>query len=457
MLVRVIAKNFLSFGDPVEFNLLPSSRQVKHRHHIYELDDFNYLKLSAIYGANGAGKSNLSKVLSTIQRFIKTGKVDESFYGNKNKFVSETETQAFAIEIIHENTPFLYGLEILDKEIISEELYISSLGKGANKTILKRRKEGKNYKLFLHEEFYENEEKRALLTTLEKNLLKKNISALKTILDLENENFEEISLFVNYFERYLSIILPHSEAVGLPLRLESESEFKEYVIQMMKSFGIGISDVETKTISMLEIAAFIDNDNLNKVKRIIQDFKENDSENIVMQMRGPDARKILFVKEQDEIVIKKLYFKHDGKGKQPKIFSLNEESDGTLRLLDYMPLFYDIIQNKKVYFVDEIERSIHPLLIKQLLEKFAKDKSTQGQLIFTTHETNLLDQDILRTDEIWFIEKDLKGSSKMYPLSDFKEHHSKNIQKGYLNGRYGAIPFLGNLQDLNWNAYAVAE
>lgn len=457
MIIRFIAKNFCSFGEPIEFNLLPSSRQMKHLHHIYELDDFKFLKMSAIYGANGAGKSNLSKVLLAIQKFITTGKVEKFLYGNRNKFVDNEETQAFVIEIIHDETPFLYGFELLNKEIVSEELYISSLGKGENKTLLKRSITGGKNKLELHKEFYETEDNRALLTILEQNLLKKNTSALKTLLELENEKFSGISFFVNYFERCLNIIHPDSKPKGLALRLESEAEFKNYVIRMMRSFGIGISNIETETVSLIEIAEIVDSENIDTIKALIQDFKENDRKNTVMQIRGPHTEEILFVKEDNEVVIKKLSFRHESKGQEGRLFTINEESDGTVRLLDYMPLFYDVVQNKKVYFVDEIERSIHPLLIKQLLEKFAKDDKTQGQLIFTTHETNLLDQDILRTDEIWFIEKDLRGSSKMYPLSDFKEHHSKNIRKGYLNGRYGAIPFLGNLQDLNWNIYAVAQ
>lgn len=132
---------------------------------------------------------------------------------------------------------------------------------------------------------------------------------------------------------------------------------------------------------------------------------------------------------------------------------MQEESDGTVRLLDLVPAFRDLVQKKKVYFIDEIERSLHPLLIKNLIKKFSEDKDTKGQLIFTTHESNLLDQDIFRQDEIWFAEKDNTGSTDLYSLSSFKEHKTIDIQKGYLSGRYGSIPFLGNLQDLNWHNY----
>ncbi|TAE35352.1 MAG: ATP-binding protein, partial [Sphingobacteriales bacterium] len=81
----------------------------------------------------------------------------------------------------------------------------------------------------------------------------------------------------------------------------------------------------------------------------------------------------------------------------------------------------------------------------------------KGQLIFTTHESNLLDQDILRTDEIWFTQKDIDGATKLFSLSDYKVHNTIDIENGYLNGRYGGIPFLSNLEDLNWHKYADAN
>ncbi len=129
------------------------------------------------------------------------------------------------------------------------------------------------------------------------------------------------------------------------------------------------------------------------------------------------------------------------------VFLINQD---TVRLLDFVPAFCDIITINKVFIIDEIERSIHPLLIKELIRKFSHDEKTKGQLIFTTHESNLLDQEIFRQDEIWFVEKDKNGSTDLYSLNDFKEHKTIDIRKGYLNGRYGSIPFLGNLRDLNW-------
>ena len=105
-----------------------------------------------------------------------------------------------------------------------------------------------------------------------------------------------------------------------------------------------------------------------------------------------------------------------------------------------------------MFIIDEIERSLHPSLIKQLVETLLKTEDLKGQLIFTTHESNLLDLTVLRSDEIWFMEKDPQtGASDCYSLTSFKPRVDLDIEKGYLNGRFGAIPFLGNLRNLTLN------
>lgn len=131
-------------------------------------------------------------------------------------------------------------------------------------------------------------------------------------------------------------------------------------------------------------------------------------------------------------------------------FPLQNESDGTRRLIEYMPLLFDIINTDSVYVVDEIERSLHPIMIKDIIRKISESQSAKGQLIFTTHESCLLDQNIFRPDEIWFAQKDVEQATQLYPLSDFNIHKTANIENGYLDGRYGGIPFLSNLKDLHW-------
>ena len=128
------------------------------------------------------------------------------------------------------------------------------------------------------------------------------------------------------------------------------------------------------------------------------------------------------------------------------------ESLGTRVLFKFAPILFDVLRNGKVLIIDEIDRSLHPLLVKYIVSLFVSETNrSNAQLICNTHDTNLLDLDLLRRDEIWFVERDPdSGVSEIYPLTDFSPRQNENIEKGYLLGRYGAIPFIrngGNLWD----------
>jgi hypothetical protein len=128
---------------------------------------------------------------------------------------------------------------------------------------------------------------------------------------------------------------------------------------------------------------------------------------------------------------------------------LGDESDGTKRLLDLLPALHQMRKHGGVYFVDEIDRSMHPILVRGLLDFFLSScANSPGQLIITTHESHLLDLSLLRRDEIWFAEKDREQATHLYSLADFQVRTDLKIQKHYLEGRFGAIPFLGNLGQL---------
>ena len=128
---------------------------------------------------------------------------------------------------------------------------------------------------------------------------------------------------------------------------------------------------------------------------------------------------------------------------------LGDESDGTRRLLNLLPVLRPTAFSGTVFVIDEIDRSLHPILVKEFVEFFLKSSTGEfRQLILTTQESNLLDQDLLRRDEIWFAEKDQAGATRLYSLLDFKVRNDLEIRKHYLQGRFGAIPFLGDMDAL---------
>jgi uncharacterized protein len=161
----------------------------------------------------------------------------------------------------------------------------------------------------------------------------------------------------------------------------------------------------------------------------------------------------LFKKSQNQLVLIRLKINHRNEFGQLTEFSIDEESEGTQRLIDLMPALSMLKDSdEKVIFIDELDRRLHPLLSRRFLE-FCLQSFPEGdrnQLIFTTHDTNLLNLDILRRDEIWFVEKNPQGSSSLYSLAEFKIRPDLKVDKGYLNGRFGAIPFFGDVDKLGW-------
>jgi uncharacterized protein len=274
---------------------------------------------------------------------------------------------------------------------------------------------------------------------------------LKLISNRENEYLRIAKKAYNWFTNTLTIITTDSRPSALAHRIDKDDGFKLYAEDIMGSFNMGITGLvsEKKTLE-----DFFEKDNYNKLDELVK--KLEDSPLKMVGLRTNKGAELIIVKEEDKIFVKQLKIQHTGHNMSVS-FDVEEESEGTIRLLDLTPAFKDVFSKNKVFVIDEIERSIHPSLIKELIRKFSMDDKSKGQLIFTTHESNLLDQDIFRTDEIWFAEKDKNGSTDLYSLSKFKEHKTLDIQKGYLNGRYGSIPFLGNLQDLNWHKYDTTE
>ena len=453
MLVRLVIENLFSFGDRKEFNTIPNKRLKTLDHHKYNINGFDVLKTSSIYGANGSGKSNLIKSLNLFQRLIIKEKIPFKLKDTEFKFNASdgNKKQTFAIEFIQDETPFYYGIELLNDIICTEELYLSGLGTKKDKFIYERKTD--EYEIttikFLND-FEKDEKSQILKSVLLEEFVKPNEPVLKLISNRDNKFLQDVKKAFNWFNDTLQIITPNSRINALAHRIDADKKLKEYAEELMCSFNIGVTSLSPEKKSIEE---FFGEDNSEEIDKWTKRVEESSKKRI--SIRLDRNLEIVIAKEDKKIWIKSLQIEHSGGKNKTAMFDLNEESDGTIRLLDFVPAFQDVILKKKVYIIDEIERSIHPLLIKELVNKFSLDSKTKGQLIFTTHESNLLDQTIFRQDEIWFTEKDRSGSTDLYSLSDFKEHKTIDIRKGYLNGRYGSIPFLGNLRDLNWHHYDI--
>lgn len=453
MLIRFIVKNLFSFKDFTEFNMLPGKFS-RLSHHVFEADTIDLLKLNAIYGANGAGKSNLIHALAILKDFLKDGEMPIELITETFKFDKESNSKDvyLGIEFIKNEIPYYYGLTINQGIIIEEELQISGLNKKEDKTLFNRTEKvgEKSIEVIFSKEVLEDAEAAMFPTFLKNEILKRNKPVLFYMKNRENKVFDPFKSALEWFDKDLELIFPHSRFGGLVLRLDMDKSLHAFAIEIMKSFNTGIQDIHIDTIP---IEDFFGEKDKEEAERITADLRANSGKVIVGRNR---LEEVVYILEHNKPVAKRILFSHSEDNGNMR-FRFSAESDGTRRLMEYLPALFGAVNSCKTYIVDEIERSIHPLLIKELIKKFSHDTETKGQLIFSTHESNLLDQDIFRPDEIWFAEKNKEGATELYALSEFKEHHTIDIRKGYLNGRYGGIPFLGNLKDLNWEQYAEAK
>jgi len=450
MLIRFQVKNLFSFKEETEFNLLPS-RVKRLNHHKYPWGGIEILKLSAIYGANGSGKSNLIRSISLLREMLLDGIIPSALNSQKFTLSSEAlnEPVELAMEFFVDPLIYYYSITINNGIVIDE--YFSSNDRDQKDQLIFHRTFGDNKTLIkFFDEFEEKPENQVLKNVIEKDLIKKEQPLFTLLNSISNQAFIDIKNVFNWLEDSLIIIYPETKVGGMAESIHKGKEFKKFATELMSSFNTGIANLKVEVMNLEE---FFGEDNQNTIDEIKSELKSNPKQMVSLNEQKPNGDEVVVVSENDKIVAKRLLFEHkDDEGKEVE-FKLEEESDGTRRLLEYLPALSRIIYSSRTIIIDEIERSIHPLIVKEIIEKFSKDEATKGQLIFSTHESNLLDQEILRTDEIWFTEKNIHGSTKMYSLSDFSEHNTTDIRKGYLTGRYGAIPFLGNLQDLNWHKF----
>lgn len=451
MLVRFIIDNIYSFGKRTEFNTLPGNLRTLPAHAYTQECGFKILKLSALYGANAAGKSNLVHALALLKEMV-TGNLTAAEV-TRNKFKLEgpedSDEQLMVVEFIQNDVCFLYAIKVINGRIAVEELYLT--GKKGD-TLVYERTTDKDLvsRIKFSAEFEINEKNMLLKEILLDEFVKPDKPILQLLANRENEQLAIVKIAFDWFAHNMGVLFPESKLTTFEHRLETDKAFREFVQEVVTSYHVGISEVSTantqldvffgKTVEGKKIA--------DKLRNAMEQSQAD-----IFRFENPDnnSERFLLVQENNDIWVKVLQLKHQTYSDKGIQFSLSEESDGTVKLLNLLPAIYDVIYNKYVYIIDEIERSIHPSLIKELIRKFSHDEKSKGQLIFTTHESVLLDQSIFRQDEIWFAEKDSGGCTDLYPLSKYKEHKTIDIRKGYLEGRYGGIPFLANLKDLKWH------
>lgn len=442
MLLRFIAQNLASFKNAIEFNSFPSSKTHSHENHKIECGHATVLRLSAIYGANGAGKSNLIECIQLLKGMVESEGLSHFSFSESPAFRFDEECLAspsgMAIEFFSNGNVFYYHIEFNTQKVIVEELFLS--------------KKTKDIKLFarddkgisINADYMVNASSEQFLDALNR-LVRPDMFLLSFLGKYYPKEMPLASSAFGWFTQSLEIFRPDSIAGFVPHLLDKNPDFEKLVnetIPQMKT-GISMLAVKKEVVSEDEIKGSPELQQIAKRAKVQPGMP-------LSKIDSQSGDTVNYVFENNLLYMKTLVSIHQKLDGTEVEMTMGSESDGTRRLIEYMPLFYAVTKQGGVYIVDEIERSMHPILIKDIIQKLSESNTAKGQLVFTTHESGLLDQNIFRPDEIWFAQKDSEQATQLYPLSDYNIHKTANIENGYLNGRYGGIPFLSNLKDLHW-------
>lgn len=448
MLITFKASNFLSFNEEINFSMRAGTARDLKEHVIKgeNRNDVDILKSAIVYGANASGKSNLIKAVEFAKNLIVKGLNDistENKHFRLDKSNIEKPTQ-FEFEFKHKGNMYAYGIVLSLKEQKIKEEWLFKLLKTTDKPIFERKvlSNGKSdieinlnfdKEAEIRFDVYKKDIKDTQLFLTEIN--DKNIDEVRNI-----ESFKDV---FDWFKNELVIIYPTTKFVGLDF-IGNDEEMQTAFCEFLNLFNTGIAKIQS-----------IEDDFESKIPEKIREkiFKDLHQQGQKAAIVGIGENTFSFIKnENGEIKLLKLQTQHTIKNsKEFANFEIKEESDGTQRIMDLIPILVGLSKTQKTYFIDEIDRSLHPELTKKILETFfTNTKNSDSQLIVTTHESSLLDLSFLRRDEIWFVEKDKEGASTIYSLEQFKPRHDKEIRKSYLQGRFGAIPFITNVENLHW-------
>ncbi len=448
MIVSFSVSNFRSFSQEETISLIASNRlSGSHEDHTVPIPESaaKVLRTAVLYGANGAGKSNLFKALRYLQRVVTRPSGRSGGTGRKPFRLdgSHGEPSGFDLQFITAGRLYRFGLTI-DDERVTEE-WLSRVHGGQETSLYERTTDDKGRVSIVLKGLKEAGKKVGALATIGGPQNQSFLATVHATLDPADIG-EELGSVLNWFKTGLHLVGPGEPCSPLRHLLDRDSSFRSFAGTFLKSAGTGVDHLETSRleISNEEIRRLLPDALLSKLLRDLGD--------------GEDAVAVVSLPNGKELTIERkgggrfyrvdVQAAHRSEAGRVVPLELDEESDGTCRLLNLMPALRTQ-GGGSVYFIDEIDRSLHPMLVKEFLKFFLKSRDEgHHQIIVTTHESHLLDQSLLRRDEIWFAEKDQTAATRLYSLLDFKVRNDLEIRKHYLQGRFGAVPFLGNLEDL---------
>jgi uncharacterized protein len=423
MLLRFACSNFKSIKDRQEI-LFTAAKGVKgHEDSLIDVpgSKLKALPVTAIYGPNASGKTSLLEALAFMCDVVLDSHTDwkpgAGIWRRHHRLdtACADEVSGFEVDFVHQDVRYQYGFTCTSERFEKEWLY--AYPKKLKQVWIERGFEKENWfgsALSGEKEFLQR------VTRIDSLAL----SACGVV------NHKQLLSIYAFFRSMIDVIDPDCGPLRT-LTIAGRVNESEFIQKFIQCADVGVSKF------LIEI------DVLGEASSTEETISTNHLENSVKKHQKPDGKKEV----KAEISASFLHYGKDGK---EYTFDPGDESRGTLRWVELAGPAFFALERGRVLAVDEIEASLHPRLCKTLIRLFMDKKTNPhgAQLIFTSHNTGLLSRGILRRDEIWLTEKDTEGASHYYPLSDFKIGDKEDVEELYLDGRVGAVPYVGGFDEL---------
>ena len=433
MLLQYIVSNFKSIGHYVEFSMFPTEGSNDERFLKTiktKAGEWKVLQRGGFFGPNASGKSSFIESIGFARDYIVNGQRSGKGTGInqfKGDFKDLKGISFFQFMFYLNGEVYEYGFS-LDRRQVHEE-WLMQLSKSSFEPLFTRITDGTGKtEIEIETGFASKDSNQRILAEILKGTIKENQKNQLFLYKLYDNGISCIENIFRWFEN-LQIVFPSSSVQALPIRMKQNDALRTYIADKLSSLDTGISDVSVIR-NKITFSDFVEKYDIPA--EVMEDVEE--IKNGIISING---KSFIF----DEGGLLQIQFNHMLNSKTVK-FNIDDESDGTQRLVDLLPMLFSIQENSNlIYFVDEIDRSLHTKLSQFLLEEFASSADTgYSQIIFTAHDVNLINLNHFRQDEIWFIEKNHRGESKLKPLSNFEINAERDALKAYLSGRFGAIP-----------------
>lgn len=375
------------------------------------------LRSAVIYGANAAGKTNLLKALQYMQALV-LNSATMSSPGAKilhTPFrLSEASTgrpSGFEIVFADNGVRYEYGVTADAERFHNEWLIAYPHGRPQHWFEREYNAERQAYDWHFSSKLKGS-------PRVWRDATRDNALFLSTAMQLNSEQLRPV---FTWFQKKLVIIASWAAQMnaGLSYKMLDDKNGKESLLRFIRAADLGISDLTVRREPLISGQAILGS--------------------IVLE--NPTSGQI-------PTMLRVSSFHKSVETGEPVAFELSDESDGTQKLFEAAGAWLNVLNNGEVLVIDELDTSLHPLMTRFIVELFHRQSSNakNAQLVFTTHDTSLLDSASFRRDQVWFVEKDKESASHFYPLSDFSPRKGEALERGYLKGRYGALPFIGELK-----------